>query len=96
VCLSGVGSTTTTKANKMKLCVATWVCLAGILSGGSVPGQQSLPTPAAPSELLTEKKEPAPPPKHKLGPLEISANWRTRAEATSVVADSRRTSLSDR
>lgn len=64
----------------MKLCVATWVCLAGILSGGWVLGQQSLPTPVAPSEQLTEKKEPVLPPKHNFGPLEISVNWRTRAE----------------
>jgi hypothetical protein len=27
-----------------------------------------------------EAKEPVPPPKHKVGPLEISVNWRTRAE----------------
>ena len=29
---------------------------------------------------LPENKDPAPPPKHKLGPFEVSINWRTRAE----------------
>jgi hypothetical protein len=43
-------------------------------------GQQSAPTQPAPSEKLSEKKELPAPPKHKLGPLEISINWRTRAE----------------
>jgi len=64
----------------MKLYVATWVCLAGVLSGGSVLAQQSIPVPAAPSEQLTEEKEPVLPPKHTFGPIEISVNWRTRAE----------------
>lgn len=68
----------------MKLYAAARVCLAVLLSEGAALGQQSSPTPAAPSEQLseqsTEKKEPTPPPKHKLGPLEISVNWRTRAE----------------
>jgi len=39
-------------------------------------GQQSPPAEPAPAE----KKEPVVPPKHKVGPLEISVNWRTRAE----------------
>jgi hypothetical protein len=65
----------------MPSCLAMWTCLAVILSAGSVFGQQSPPVPAAPSEQLTEKKkEPVSPPKHKLGPLEVSINWRTRAE----------------
>ncbi len=64
----------------MKFCAATCVGLAVLLFGGSVLGQQSALAPAAPSEQLAEKKEPTPPPKHKLGPLEISVNWRTRAE----------------
>ena len=64
----------------MKLRGAARVCSAVIFFGGSTLGQQSPPAPAAPPEQLTEKKEPPPPPKHKLGPLEISINWRTRAE----------------
>jgi hypothetical protein len=43
------------------------------VTSSSAPAQQQAtgaPPPAA----------PAPPPKHKLGPLEISVNWRTRAE----------------
>jgi hypothetical protein len=40
-----------------------------------------MPVPATPSEQLPEKKkEPVSPPKHKLGPLEVSINWRTRSE----------------
>jgi hypothetical protein len=56
--------------------VASWLCLAVILSGASIYGQQSPPSQPAPPD----QKEPVPPPKHKLGPLEISVNWRTRAE----------------
>ncbi len=51
-----------------------------VLLAGSMFGQQS-PAPAADASAKTQAtKEPAPPPKHKLGPLEISVNWRTRAE----------------
>ena len=82
--LSGAGMSLTIKETEMKLYAAARVCLAVLLSEGAALGQQSSPTPAAPSEQLseqsTEKKEPTPPPKHKLGPLEISVNWRTRAE----------------
>jgi len=39
-------------------------------------GQQS---PSA-QPTLPDKKESVPPPKHKVGPLEVSINWRTRAE----------------
>jgi hypothetical protein len=61
----------------MRLCVARLVCLAVVLSAGAMLGQQASPVaqPAQP-----DKKETIPPPKHKLGPLEISVNWRTRAE----------------
>jgi hypothetical protein len=31
-------------------------------------------------QALPENKDPAPPPKHKFGPLEVAINWRTRAE----------------
>jgi hypothetical protein len=60
----------------MKLRAAGWLCLAVVLSVGSIFGQESSTVQPAPPE----KKEPVPPPKHKVGPLEISVNWRTRAE----------------
>jgi hypothetical protein len=64
----------------MKLCVATFVFSAVILGGAFSLGQPSAAAPTTPTEQpLTEKKEPTPP-KHKLGALEVSVNWRTRAE----------------
>ncbi len=60
----------------MKLCAVRWLCLAAVLSVGSMFGQE--PTTVKPAS--PEAKEPVPPPKHKVGPLEISVNWRTRAE----------------
>ncbi len=63
----------------MKSSATTWVCLAVLLLGASALGQEPPPAPEAPSEQ-SEEKEPPAPPKHKLGPLEISINWRTRAE----------------
>lgn len=65
----------------MKLCVARWVCIAIVFAAGSMLGQQSVPAQPPPAQAtLTDKKEAAAPAKHKLGPLEISVNWRTRAE----------------
>ncbi len=64
----------------MKSCVASWLCLAAVLSGGLMFAQQAPPAPSAPTEKVPEKKEEVPPPKLKLGPLEISINWRTRSE----------------
>jgi hypothetical protein len=44
------------------------------------PVERALPeTPETRAESPA-KKDAAPPPKHKIGPLEISVNWRTRAE----------------
>ena len=70
----------------MRLCVARWVhgaigfsaiiLSAIILSVGSMLGQESMPA----QSTAADKKESAAPSKHKLGPLEISVNWRTRAE----------------
>ena len=60
----------------MKSFVAGCLCLGVVLSGGSMFGQQSPSTQPTPPE----KKELVSPPKHKVGPLEISVNWRTRAE----------------
>src|SRR6476619_7061824 len=59
------------KSNVAQSLCLTVVLLTGVLSAQQAPpGQQSVP----------EKEAPAPPPKHKLGPFEISINWRTRAE----------------
>ena len=43
-------------------------------------GRPSLGKHPSLHEALPEKKSPAPLPKHKIGPFEISINWRTRAE----------------
>jgi hypothetical protein len=61
----------------MKSCLVRWMCLAVVLSGGMIFGQQ--PPPSA-QPALPDKNEPVLPPKHKFGPLEISVNWRTRGE----------------
>ncbi|MGH9529718.1 MAG: alginate export family protein [Terriglobales bacterium] len=55
---------------------ATRICLAFALTGAALLGQQSAPVPQA----VPQKKEVTAPAKHKLGPFEISVNWRTRAE----------------
>ena len=58
----------------------TEVWVAGIMfllgSGPTVARQR----PAAAQQPPPENKAAAPPAKHKLGPLEISVNWRARAE----------------
>jgi hypothetical protein len=61
----------------MKLRVAAgFVFLAVVLSGLAAVGEQ----PSSPPQGLPDKKGPPPPPKHKIGPFDISINWRTRAE----------------
>ena len=55
---------------------SAWLGFAVILFAGWMFGQQS----ATVQQSSPEKKESAAPPKHKLGPLEISINWRTRSE----------------
>ncbi|HEX3351833.1 MAG TPA: alginate export family protein [Terriglobales bacterium] len=47
---------------------------------GSAPADASQPTAAAPAPQAPDKKNPAALPKHKIGPFEITVNWRTRAE----------------
>jgi hypothetical protein len=59
----------------MRLAAAS-LCAALFLSG-SLLAQSPAAQPAAPQ---APGQKDAPPPKHKLGPLEISVNWRTRAE----------------
>lgn len=56
--------------------MAGWLCVAVVLAGTSMLAQS-----APPQQTKVEKKDPpAPPPKHKLGPFDISINWRTRVE----------------
>ena len=62
----------------MKLAVAMHLCVAVLLSS-ALFGQQSATSQTAPPPA-PEKKDAGPPPKHKIGPLEVSVNWRTRAE----------------
>ncbi len=62
----------------MKLAVATGLCAVALLSS-ALFAQQSAPAAPAPP-AAPEKKDAGPPPKHKIGPLEVSVNWRTRAE----------------
>ena len=60
-----------------KYLVATAIVFLGIAAfGQSLPVQQALPS----KQSGPEKKAAPPPPKHKIGPFEISINWRTRAE----------------
>ena len=54
-------------------------------SSASAPGQGPANSPASSPQQATATPAPtahppAPPTKHKLGPIEISVNWRTRAE----------------
>lgn len=56
---------------------------AGSNSGATPqPASEADPSQTAPSQAATVAPQPAPaaPPKHMLGPLEVSVNWRTRAE----------------
>jgi hypothetical protein len=51
------------------------------LAGQVAPAEDSSSPPAAGQATeTTPKTAPVLPPKHKIGPLEISVNWRTRAE----------------
>ena len=71
----------------LKECLLTFF-LSGAMLGQSLPsaqGQSSLASTHADNSVATPTAQtpPAPAPassKHKLGPLEISVNWRTRAE----------------
>jgi len=62
----------------MKLGTTVNLCVA-ILFSSVVLAQQSPPVQRALPQTA-EKKEAPPSPKHKIGPLEVSVNWRTRAE----------------
>ena len=46
----------------------------------STPSPDSSASPAAAQQSPVAASPQAAPPKHKIGPLEISINWRTRAE----------------
>jgi hypothetical protein len=56
--------------------VAGGLCIGAVLSVAPMVGQESHPT----QEANVQKKDPPPAPKHKLGPFDISINWRTRLE----------------
>ena len=62
----------------MKLGMTASLCIA-ILFSSIVSAQQSPPVQQA-LRQTSAKKDPPSSQKHKLGPLEISVNWRTRAE----------------
>ena len=62
----------------MKQAVAT-ICVSIIFSA-VVFAQDSAPPQPSSSDQTAKQSQDAPPPKHTLGPLEVSVNWRTRAE----------------
>src|SRR5690242_10492577 len=68
-------------------CLLVTTFFSGVLAGQqsqvsalATSASSPLPTGAAPAQQSPEKKAPAAPPKHKIGPFEITINWRTRAE----------------
>ncbi|HTF43700.1 MAG TPA: hypothetical protein VK641_07380, partial [Terriglobales bacterium] len=65
----------------MKLRVAGWLSMAVLFSVGmfAQPNQVSAQDAPSAKQALPEKRD-SPPPKHKIGPFEVSINWRTRAE----------------
>lgn len=62
----------------MKLAVAVYLSVAVLLSAALFAQESTPPQPAQPEKAV--KNQDAPPPKHMLGPIEVSVNWRTRAE----------------
>jgi len=63
----------------MKQAVATSICVS-VLFSAVVFAQESDPAQPPQSDQTAKQVQDAPPPKHTLGPLEVSANWRTRSE----------------
>jgi Alginate export len=65
----------------MKLRVAGWLSMVVLFSVGmfAQPNQVSAQDAPSAKQALPEKRD-SPPPKHKIGPFEVSINWRTRAE----------------
>ncbi|HTS37316.1 MAG TPA: alginate export family protein [Candidatus Solibacter sp.] len=53
---------------------------AGVFLSTALMAQEGTPAKTALPQTTVQKTQDSPPPKHKLGPLEISVNWRTRAE----------------
>jgi hypothetical protein len=79
----------------MKLLTSTLCTLAVLFGGAVLFGQQTQTLASQPPSSTTleaqsfappqaaasaPRKDPSPPAKHKLGPLEVSINWRARAE----------------
>ncbi len=68
-------------------CLFVMTFLSGVMAGQqsqvsalATSASSPLPTGAAPAQQSPEKKTHAASPKHKIGPFEITINWRTRAE----------------
>jgi len=61
----------------MKL--AVYLC-AGVLVSTALMAQDPTPAPAAQPQTTVQKPKDTTPTKHKLGPLDVSVNWRTRTE----------------
>jgi len=64
----------------MKLCMAALLFLTLIFPGLSMFGQQPPPADQAVAQKPPAKRKDPPPTKHKIGPLEVTINWRTRVE----------------
>lgn len=58
---------------------ATYICVL-VLGSAVVFAQDPAPGQQSESQSTVKQSQDAPPPKHTLGPLEVSVNWRTRAE----------------
>jgi hypothetical protein len=63
----------------MKQAVATFFCISVLVCAAAF-AQDSAPAQSPVSGQTVKQAQDAPPPKHTLGPLEVSVNWRTRAE----------------
>ena len=64
----------------MKLAVTMCVCVLVLLSAVAFGQQPVSAAAAAPAPSQAAGKKDGAPPKHKIGPIEVSVNWRTRAE----------------
>jgi hypothetical protein len=63
----------------MKQAIATYCCVMVLLSVAGFAQESAGPQPSQ-TQSATNHTFDAPPPQHTLGPLEVSLNWRTRAE----------------
>jgi Alginate export len=63
----------------MKQAIAIYFCAVVFVSVAAFAQDSTSPQPSQ-SQTTAKQDQDAPPPKHTLGPLEVSVNWRTRAE----------------